>query len=792
MGTLGLALLVGVAAGAVLGAIAGARRTDSTLARVVRAQMLPDLLVNPDDSDDSAAFTQAWEGVDRLPGVEAVADLVGLTIAPVDAEGRPSFDALVNELTIANGDGDLMRTVDRPHLVSGRYADPDAANEIVINWFKARRADIRVGARVRYGMFDLTKFRADAIPPPEFVDDFEVVGIVASLDDASRAPDDPQLGSATFFTPAFAERVAGLEPPFFGKAVVAADGARGVPALEQSVRDLFAGVTVRGRPVNMNFQETALTVARARRAVRPYVLALWLFAALAAFAALGVLGQTIGRSMRPLREERDHLSALGFSRAQLLQCAVGRGLVVGSLGAVVATAIVIVSSAWTPIGPLRGIDPARGVDVDLGVVLAGVLVVVGLVVAVAVVAVRPRRRGRAPVRGSVLANRLAGAGAPVSVVSGVRFALDRGRDRDVPLRSTLLGITVAAAAIVATVVYGSGLTRFTGTPVRYGWPWTYQLEIDTESTNTSAAAAALAATRGVGAIAAGYYSQFDIRGRSVAAIGIDRSPGVPFLPLLSGRGPESADEIVLGEKTMQSVDARIGDRLRVTAQSGTRDFTVVGTAVFPRFAPYPASEPTGLGIGAATTAAAIRSLDAELGSPFFLVQARDGEALSRGALLPAAGVLPDEGSVLGPQRPNDVLSYDRLSVTPIVLTGVLVVLALGSAVHLLVSGVRSHRRDIALLKTMGFTRGSARRAIFIQATVLISIALAIAIPVGVLAGRWLWILTARWLGIADDASIPVALIGLVAVIAVAVANLVALGPAVVAAHTRPAVALRSE
>jgi ABC-type antimicrobial peptide transport system permease subunit len=182
-------------------------------------------------------------------------------------------------------------------------------------------------------------------------------------------------------------------------------------------------------------------------------------------------------------------------------------------------------------------------------------------------------------------------------------------------------------------------------------------------------------------------------------------------------------------------------------------------------------------------------MGAQLGAPFFVVQARAGGPVSRETLTHVAG---DFGLVLGPQRPNDVLSYDHLSATPLALAGVLVLLALGSAIHLLVTGVRSRRRDVALLKTMGFTRRQARAAVLVQATVLVGLALVVALPVGFVAGRWFWSATAHWLGIAADPAAPVLALALVALTALAVANLVAVAPAFVAARIRPAVALRSE
>ena len=138
------------------------------------------------------------------------------------------------------------------------------------------------------------------------------------------------------------------------------------------------------------------------------------------------------------------------------------------------------------------------------------------------------------------------------------------------------------------------------------------------------------------------------------------------------------------------------------------------------------------------------------------------------------------------------MSYDRLSRTPLVLAGVLALLALGSAIHLLVTSVRARRRDVALLKTMGTTRGEARSAVLVQATVLVSMALVVAIPLGVVAGRWLWAETAHWLGIAADPAIPVGSLAVVTAVAVVLANLIAFGPATSAARTRPAIALRSE
>jgi ABC-type lipoprotein release transport system permease subunit len=792
---LGIALLIGIAGGAVLTAAAGARRTDTTLARAVRAQRASDILVNPEGNDNTPKYLAAWAAVDRLPQVRAVATVDGLIAAPFDARGNPDFSATAAVQGLADHTGTLLRTIDRPRMEHGRVFDPARANEVVVNHVEARSAHLVVGSRMRIGIYAVADLESpgNGSPKPRVVEDFTVVGIGRTLDEASRAPDDPNSLPMILFTPALQHRLSSITPPYIGKAVVLKRGARDVAAFEAGVRKVFRDVRYQGRPVNMNFQESSLTVARARRAVRPYTLALWLFAALTALAGLAVVGQAIVRGSRTLREARGQLGALGFTDRQLTLYATLRGALIGMTGAVIAVVIAAAASPLMPIGPLRVIEPAPGLSIDWLAVAIGTLAIVGLVTLAAAASVR---RGRVPARANVVAvsDRLARIGAPVGVVSGVRFAVDRGRDRSVPLRSTLLGITVAVAALVLTVVYGANLTRFTSTPARYGWPWGFQVLVSSDGApGLAGTARVLAATPGVDGAAKAVYSQFDIGGHSVAAVGIDPAHGSPFLPILTGRAPVNDREIVLGEKTRREIGVDVGEHVRVTAQSRARDFRVVGTAVFPRLAPYQGSEPTGLGIGAATTAHAVATLDAQLGQPFYLVRTRPGAHVDLPRLdAKLFGGNPDQGAVRGPQRPNDVLSYDHLSRTQFALALVLVLLAFGSTVHLLVTSVRTRRRDLAVLKTLGFSRGQARRTVFVQATVLVGVAIVIAIPAGVIAGRWLWIETAHWLGIAADPFLPGAALVAIGIAAVVAANLIALGPALIASRVRPAVALRSE
>ena len=57
-------------------------------------------------------------------------------------------------------------------------------------------------------------------------------------------------------------------------------------------------------------------------------------------------------------------------------------------------------------------------------------------------------------------------------------------------------------------------------------------------------------------------------------------------------------------------------------------------------------------------------------------------------------------------------------------------------------------RDLAILKTIGFTRGQLSRVIAWQATVIVGLGIIIGVPAGLAGGRWLWRLVTTQLGVA--------------------------------------------
>jgi ABC-type lipoprotein release transport system permease subunit len=148
--------------------------------------------------------------------------------------------------------------------------------------------------------------------------------------------------------------------------------------------------------------------------------------------------------------------------------------------------------------------------------------------------------------------------------------------------------------------------------------------------------------------------------------------------------------------------------------------------------------------------------------------------------------------VYGDQRPGDILSYAGIRDTPLVLAAVLALLAAAMLAHVLLTGVRRRRRDLAVLKTLGLTRSQLIKVVSWQASALAMAALLAGLPLGALAGRWSWELFAGAAGVAGQADIPVPLVLLAIPTVLLLANLIAAGPGWAAAQTRAALIMRSE
>ena len=151
----------------------------------------------------------------------------------------------------------------------------------------------------------------------------------------------------------------------------------------------------------------------------------------------------------------------------------------------------------------------------------------------------------------------------------------------------------------------------------------------------------------------------------------------------------------------------------------------------------------------------------------------------------------DQVNVLPVQRPAEIVNYQSTGSTPVVLdsdlaTGAVVALALA-----LTATVRTRRRDLALLKTLGFTKRQLAVTLIWQASATAVIGIVVGVPLGIAIGRQLWILFANNIDVVPQPSVPWS-VSFVAVVALLLANLVAAVPGRSAAATPAAIVLRQE
>jgi hypothetical protein len=138
-----LGLLVGVAGGAVLTAVAGARRTDSAYPRFLVASRAADVLVSPFNT----GLDGYYRALAQLPEVAVVAPLVGLNVIPLRPDGRPAASGPV----AVPADGRFGHQMEIPKLLAGRLPRPDRPGEVAVSQIGASSLHVHVGSTLVLG-----------------------------------------------------------------------------------------------------------------------------------------------------------------------------------------------------------------------------------------------------------------------------------------------------------------------------------------------------------------------------------------------------------------------------------------------------------------------------------------------------------------------------------------------------------------------------------------------------------------------------------------------------------------
>jgi hypothetical protein len=404
---------------------------------------------------------------------------------------------------------------------------------------------------------------------------------------------------------------------------------------------------------------------------------------------------------------------------------------------------------------------------------------------------------------------------------GVRFALEPGRERDrVPVRSALLGAVFAVTIVVTTVTFSSGLSTLVSHPALYGWNWDYAMtasySVPPQSTRL------LSADPSVAAWSAYKYADAQIDGVTVPIL-LSSAHAAVSPPLLSGHEIDAANQIVLGAATMVQLHKRVGQSVSVTYGTPkdapvyvppTR-LVIVGTATLPAVGTS-LSLHSSMGTGAIVdTGVEPASMRKFLASPnptlngpsivFIRVRGGVSSATAVASLKKIAGVgnqsfqaVPNGAAggesvyVLPVQYPAEIENYRSIGAAPAVLA---LGLAAGAVVALgltLMASVRRRRRELALLRTLGFTRRQLVATIACQASVAGLTGVVVGVPLGVALGRWLWTLFARSIYAVPEPTVPVITLVVIALSAFALANIVAAIPGRSAAQISTAQVLRGE
>jgi FtsX-like permease family len=828
-GYLAIVVLVGLVGGLAMGAIAGARRTQSSYPTFLGSTNPSDLTVaafSP-NSNHSFGSTGLTTRIAHLPGVQRVRVLAGPEIVALGSDGAPVVGAINDVTTVGSVDGELA-VQDRLTAVKGRLADPGRTDEVTMTASAAELIGVHVGQVIPLGFYTSAQTEQAGFGTPEVMPRLRVrarlVGIVV-FDNQVVQDDIDRAYGFMVVTPALIRRVVGLSPAAAAPVEYGLQLDRG-SGVARTVEQEFIRTLPPGAAYEIH--ATSLVAAQVELAVKPESVALGAFGVIAGLVAL-VLGiQAISRQLRWGDEERRVLRALGAGPV----AAAGDGLigvlVAVLLGSALAVAVAVGLSPLAPFGPVRPVYPDLGIAFDWTVLGVGfALLVVGLGSAAAAFSYRGAphrvsRIGSGRTRGSSITRGAEAAGVPVAGVVGVRFALEPGRGRTaVPVRSALLGTVLAVALLVATLGFSSGLHTLVSTPSLYGWNWNYMLNPSTDV--PPQAIKLLNADPDVAAWSGGQLANSQIDGETVPTLVSASTHPVVTPPVLAGHGLDGEDQIVLGPATLAVLHKRVGDTVIVSY--GAPDdapvyipptrVRIVGSATFPAvgFSSFIADH-TSMGTGALVAPGivpqafhrALLSPDPNLNGPeMVFVRLRPGVGATAGrANLQHVADVSDKVfagdpnaagnnvTVLGAQQPVQVVNYRSIGATPVVLAGGLAAGAIVALALTLVASVRHRRRDLALLKALGFTPRQLTAVVAWQATVTAAVGVIVGIPVGIILGRQLWTLFARNIDAVPDPTVPVVSVILVGIGALVFANLVAALPGRIAARTPTAFVLRAE
>ena len=824
---LAVALLIGVAGGFTLAAIATARHVDSAYRSLIEEIDPPDLLVTPNQGetlvDEAVVMTGRMSDlpvVDRARPVEVVRPYL------VDPAGSPLLATSDNPTGCSEGDRDVLAhglveggPLDQvlPFRLDGALPRSDAQS--VLSRATATRLGLDIGDVVRVA--GLCSGDGDPVEIDMPID-LRITGLAIGAFDVEP----PGTGRS-------------FESMYVSAAVfeaLRAEGAEGGAAvwLDRSASPTEVGEAFENTNIIMDLRVISATL---NEALATDARLLWLLAALGAATGALLLVPIIGRNLRDTADPRATIAALGATPTQLAQRDVAHIVVLAVSGALIAATLAIPISLGMPIGLAEKTYQGSQLLSDGFVIAAGVAAIVLLVCALAVAPVVRSAWGRS-VTSATTRHEMGGRRASPIVGTGLLSAVGRpAAGRHASPWPSMISTTVAAVVCVAGVTYLAGLRHLQQTPRLVGWNWDALVFPDEDPSSDDAAelTAAISSVDGVDVVTRGWTfppAFVDESGSGSETWPWSFSTGVGAIApvMLAGTAPRGPDEVALNEVLAGLIGLGVGDivtferpalvsQLVQNAQYATGDtsgaeivgpdaapvsssFEITGIAVLPmeRTEDFPAASFTlaGLAVLLTPSAAEVDSarewVAANLPADMQLEAERSiasavhvGDAPPAylrfsgdpGAAAAAVGEIAGVESVLVPTAREviedgaglDLSSQDRV---PYALTSMVAVAAAAVLLYLLLAAVRARRGEFAMLRALGLSNGGIRRSVAAQTTVTALLPLLVSIPAGTVIGRWAWLRYARNLEVIPESPTPWAAIVVVIAAAITLANLAGL------------------
>lgn len=780
----GAALLGAASLGFVLLAGLGARRSATAWDSLRERARGEDAIL---DVTSIHGARRVAEAAGRVPGVARALPMAYSRIVP---EGREEDFLGGAILTLAPGG---FESLWRPVITQGRRADQGQIDEVMVNDVFLDVAGLRPGDRFT------------------MVDPFGLIRQPVTIVGVGVLPNEFTLGAGypvAYPTSAFTRRwdteLQGMFDAAGNKAIgpsVFIARAAGADAGEVRER-LTAAIPAEELTGVSDVAVTEAQVVDTLQLQRDGFLAL---AVVGGLAALAMLGLVLVRVTRLGPSETTALTALGFTRGDLrLGMLVPAGLAAGAalLG---ATLVLVLGHGLVPTGLAKRVGVGRDLGDDFGFLAFSVLgtaaALAALVTGIASGAARRAGSGPRPRRsGPAL---LTWPSVAVGVRSATGGLAAAGRRQ---ASAAFAAVAIASLGIVSVgVIVDSreGLRRHLSRAGKFFDVYLYSYtdpamaELDRDRLRSSNSVTGLATIDSFRA---------RVDGLGVAGISVTTHKGGLGTTILDGRLPAGDDELVASAPFLRRLGRSVGDTVDVSGPAGARQFRVVGAAVLP----YVASTAV-IGEQVAMTAngrAALGidsveyTLAADVSRPEMARDVRSAydrlEACNTEAILGLLGVERLEGpatsgvSLCVPRSDQRVADLDELGALPGAIVGLFAVLGAVGLAYLSSASFRDARRDLAVLRVLGFTRRQAVTAVLVQAGAVGLGGSLLALPVGVALGR------AAWRGVAEELGVAVvpeaSLIGTLGVVAgaVVVASLLAAPFAARSVARSPAQLLRAE